>query len=317
MNIPNIQFTRLKIHLRAIDPIRLSAFPGSAFRGGFGAALRRACCTMDLQDCRDCMLRTSCVYAAVFETLSDHSSRQGYQLSDFPRPFIMEPQFPVPEVIHEGENFFCALILMGNAVNYLPYFIYAFSNLGKSGLGKGRERFRIESVRSAINSVPTTIYSGKLQQFLSPPPINSFADIFKTNGHAENLTLIFETPTRIKHKNNLTDDLTFELLMKNLFRRLLLLVQVNHAEAWGFDHAALLQKAKGIEKVNSDLYWYDWKRYSNRQKVSMKLGGFMGKISFKGDISPFLPFIRLGEFVHVGKACTFGLGKYRCDFDKG
>ena len=315
MNIPNIKFTRLKIHLRALEKIRLPVFPGASFRGGFGAALRRACCTMDRQPCQDCMLKTSCVYAAVFETASDHTSHALYQLSDFPRPFIIEPQFPVPEVISAGESFFCHLILIGHAVNYLPYFIYAFSSLGNAGLGKGRERFKLDSVETAMNTKGKTIFNGKSQQFLDSPQISSFAEFFSEDDKNEKLSLTFETPTRIKHENILTDDLSFELFMKNLLRRLLLLIQISHNSPWDLDYKAFLNKSKGITKVKSDLYWYDWKRYSNRQKMTMKLGGFMGNIIFQGEITPFLPFIRLGEFVHVGKACTFGLGKYRMEIE--
>jgi len=42
----------------------------------------------------------------------------------------------------------------------------------------------------------------------------------------------------------------------------------------------------------------------------MKMGGFVGDISFKGDLEKFLPFIILGEYIHVGKGTSFGLGKY-------
>jgi len=42
----------------------------------------------------------------------------------------------------------------------------------------------------------------------------------------------------------------------------------------------------------------------------MKLGGVIGRIAFKGEIGEFMPFIKLGEFLHVGKGTTFGLGKY-------
>ncbi len=42
----------------------------------------------------------------------------------------------------------------------------------------------------------------------------------------------------------------------------------------------------------------------------MKMGGFMGEITYKGDFEPFRPYIRLGEHVHVGKGSSFGLGRY-------
>jgi CRISPR/Cas system endoribonuclease Cas6 (RAMP superfamily) len=41
------------------------------------------------------------------------------------------------------------------------------------------------------------------------------------------------------------------------------------------------------------------------------MGGFVGQVSYYGDIDEFLTILRLGEIVHVGKACTFGMGKYQ------
>ncbi len=43
----------------------------------------------------------------------------------------------------------------------------------------------------------------------------------------------------------------------------------------------------------------------------MILGGWIGEITYKGDFQKYLPLLRLGEHIHVGKATVFGLGKYR------
>ena len=42
----------------------------------------------------------------------------------------------------------------------------------------------------------------------------------------------------------------------------------------------------------------------------MKMGGFVGKVEYKGDLSEFIPLLRLGEVIHVGKGIVFGLGRY-------
>ena len=49
----------------------------------------------------------------------------------------------------------------------------------------------------------------------------------------------------------------------------------------------------------------------------MKLGGLRGEITFEGDLSPFMPLLRLGEKVHVGQGTGFGLGGYEIIEDKG
>ena len=42
----------------------------------------------------------------------------------------------------------------------------------------------------------------------------------------------------------------------------------------------------------------------------MMMGGFIGPITFEGDFEVFLPFLLPGEYLHVGKGTSFGLGKY-------
>ena len=40
------------------------------------------------------------------------------------------------------------------------------------------------------------------------------------------------------------------------------------------------------------------------------MGCFMGDITFEGELAEFLPFLRLGEYLHVGKGTVYGLGEY-------
>ena len=69
--------------------------------------------------------------------------------------------------------------------------------------------------------------------------------------------------------------------------------------------------------VEQELRWYDWERYSNRQEVRMRLGGFIGRVTYRGDLGEFLPYLLLGMYTHVGKGATFGLGGYRIDGGEG
>jgi len=42
----------------------------------------------------------------------------------------------------------------------------------------------------------------------------------------------------------------------------------------------------------------------------MALGDVVGEWSLCGELGPFLPFLHLGQWLHVGKNATFGLGRY-------
>lgn len=63
----------------------------------------------------------------------------------------------------------------------------------------------------------------------------------------------------------------------------------------------MIEKAKETKVRNKDLGWYEWKRYSGRQETRLKMVGFVGHITFAGDIEPFMPLIKAGEVLHVGK----------------
>ena len=45
----------------------------------------------------------------------------------------------------------------------------------------------------------------------------------------------------------------------------------------------------------------------------MQLGGLVGRVTYAGDLTEFVPFVALGAYLHVGKNATFGLGKYRVE----
>lgn len=309
-SMPDMRLTRLAFLLRAESLIRLPRFSGSAFRGGFGSALRRACCTMGEQDCRQCMLGVNCVYASVFETASNHASDGHYQLSDYPRPFIIEPPYPVKGPIEKGQSFVCHLVLMGDAVDQMPYFVYAFSKLGQSGLGTSRGKFGIEAVAGAIGPDKAKVFDGRSGQFVGSTPVKTFEEIVAGENDSERITLNFSTPTRIKDQERLTKNLKFDLLTRSLLRRATMLVQACKQRPWNIDHKRLLEQAGRVQGKTQGLRWLDWKRYSSRQKTEMRLGGFLGSATYEGNLTPFLPFLRLGEYLHIGKACTFGLGKY-------
>lgn len=63
-----------------------------------------------------------------------------------------------------------------------------------------------------------------------------------------------------------------------------------------------------IVPETSVLRWEDWQRYSHRQQKALLMGGLVGKITYQGELEPFMPYLRMAEIFHVGKGTVFGLG---------
>jgi hypothetical protein len=124
------------------------------------------------------------------------------------------------------------------------------------------------------------------------------------------LTLRFLTPTRLVYGGALTDSLDFHVLLRVLLRRLSNLAYFHCGTDLQLDFRGLIAAAGQIQTVASRLRWYDWERYSSRQDARMKMGGLLGQVTYAGDLQLFLPLLRLGSHVHVGKGTSFGLGKY-------
>lgn len=57
--------------------------------------------------------------------------------------------------------------------------------------------------------------------------------------------------------------------------------------------------------------WFGSDRRSHRAESSTLVGGFIGTIRYSGNLTPFLPFIYLGEYLHIGPYTAWGYGQYR------
>jgi len=84
----------------------------------------------------------------VFETPppSDTTKMRKYPFA--PHPFVITPPLESKTSYREGETLCFELTLIGKAVDYLPYFIYTFDELGCMGIGKGKGKYKLEEVRS-------------------------------------------------------------------------------------------------------------------------------------------------------------------------
>jgi hypothetical protein len=75
------------------------------------------------------------------------------------------------------------------------------------------------------------------------------------------------------------------------------------------DAAHLARRAEQLADERA-LRWQDWTRFSSRQQQEMTLGGVIGDWTLRGDLKELLPWFWLGQWLHVGKNATMGMGRY-------
>jgi hypothetical protein len=76
------------------------------------------------------------------------------------------------------------------------------------------------------------------------------------------------------------------------------------------DFKAFGKQAEKIATVSDSTGWVESSRYSRRREVTQDLSGFVGEVTFEGELGMFLPYLKLGEYLHVGKNAVFGNGWY-------
>lgn len=294
-------------HAEFLSRALLPPYKGSTIRGAFGVALKRVLCVLKHQECNRCPLNGTCVYAQVFENLQQAGPNGGQGV---PHPFVIEPPLDEKTEYEPGEGMDFRLLLFGKFNEKLNYFVYAFQQMGRLGLGRSvggkRGEFELKSVQAGSTIV---FDSGEGSLIPRDPGTLSLYSLQDSQPEISRLTVTLITPLRLKFQNSLKDELPFHVLIRAALRRISSLNSHFSDGEPDLDYRGLVQRSGNVRTVSSDLRWLDWARYSNRQETRMQMGGLSGKATYSGDLTEFIPLLKYCEKVHLGKATTFGLGK--------
>lgn len=292
--------------------LALPPHKGSTFRGGFGHVFRRVCCALRQEECKTCRLREQCPYAYIFETTPPSNTQVLSKYESIPRPFLIEPPLDKKTEYASGELLSFHLLLIGNAINYLPYFIIVFREMGEAGLGRGRRPFTLRNVAAVGINKEESIYTVETNVVRNVDLSFTGNDLLKRiPANARRMTVIFETPFRLKDDGRLALSPEFHIFFRQAMRRISALSYFHQGKPLKADYAGLAARSRKIALEENNTLWQDWERFSRRQQQRMNMGGLVGTAVYEGHLDEFLPWLALGEQVHVGKNAVFGLGKYR------
>ncbi|MCS7180808.1 MAG: CRISPR system precrRNA processing endoribonuclease RAMP protein Cas6 [bacterium] len=300
--LQNLKFSIINFSLSPENELNLPFFRGATIRGALGYAFKKNICIKKEIVCKECNLIQDCVYIKLFEPKIKNKNEK---VEEIPRPYVIEFPNERKNLYKTGEKFQFNLILFGEAIQYFPYFFLSFIELGKTGLGKYREKFYIESV---FQKYPTEKNIFKIgNEFMEKIEEKNFEIECKD---IKSIKIKFITPTKIKNEGRFIQVPEFSVFIKAILRRVsqILYFWCDYKEKNNFSE--ILEDAEKVKIGRCSLKWIDYKRYSTRQKTTMKMGGILGEIEYRGNIGKFYPLISAGSYIHIGKNTSFGLGKY-------
>lgn len=308
-----LPLARYRLHWQATSPIHFPAYAGSMLRGAFGHALRRVSCMTRQKDCAGCPLLSTCPYPAIFAPAAAEHSLQRF--TQIPAPYLIEPPAWGESSLAPGATFNFNLVLCGRALKELPLITLAFRQALQRGIGPGDGQAELIAIHqqtgldeSENNCHETLLYQpadgnfAPHSQTIPSPPAQASKEI----------TLHLRTPLRLQENGHALppNRLTARTLLMAAVRRASLMAEFHGAGAPAWDYTELNRLAATVDD-KKDLKWQDWTRRSARQQQTMKLGGVVGSWTLYGDLTPFLPALHLGQWLHIGKETVFGLGGYR------
>lgn len=303
---------RYRFAFRMEGELRLPDYAGSLLRGQFGAALRRAACITKAKTCAGCPLLRTCPYPAIFEA-PPPAEHHLQKFSAVPNPYVIEPPPLGTRFVPAGQTLAFAMVLVGRALDQLPLIVYALQRALGRGLGRQRAAADLlDVVHEPAAGEPRSVWDADAARLL-PHEAQIEVPAFDAPGQAQ---LLIETPMRLQDNTRPLHghELTPRRLITALVRRAALLFEF-HAGRPGLG-ATASELARHAERIadTRDLSWHDWTRYSSRQQQKMTLGGVLGTWALRGDLAPLLPWLWLGQWLHVGKNATMGMGRYslRC-----
>lgn len=305
-----VTLIKLRLTFKALQDMNFPIYAGSTLRGIFGKSLKRVSCLAKQEQCEGCAARQTCPYASLFENGQVSSGKN----EEIPNPYIIEPMDLGHKIIKQGELFSFNCILFGKAIEKLSYVILAWVKVGNLGFTKERTQARLIKIEQIMPDTSHFI----LYNFELENPLLNYPNTSMNIPEIKNITsirVILQTPLRIQHHGHpvAPNDFTAQDFLISLLRRQKNIAQHHMPDYPCIDFNAVKADILNAEISSASLHWFDWKRYSSKQEKSIALGGIMGSFILHGNLTKLYPYLKMGEYFHLGKSAVMGMGKYKIE----
>jgi hypothetical protein len=212
--------------------------------------------------------------------------------------------------IPQGEAFHFDVHIFDVRDPALPYFVLAFAQLAREGLGPGRSRAELTSVDQLDLNEGTVAHVFDGDQFLmSELAAPNIVDLSEKLESVARLRVRFVTPTELKTEHQVADRPEFGILFGRLRDRISTLRALYGAGPLEIDFRAMGERAAAVRMTRCELRMHEVERLSSRTGQRHPLGGLVGEAEYEGELGEFLPYLRAGKWVGVGRQTVWGKGE--------
>jgi len=304
------EFYRLRFHFRSGGSLYFPPYKsGNIVRGAFGDLFRKLVCSPGCHDAKTCAVRSTCAYARVFEPQAARGEGPS-GFVDWPRPFVFRAAHLDGRTVCQREAFYFDVHIFDTHDPALPYFVLAFAQLAREGLGPGRSRAELTSVDQLdLNEVTVAhVFDGDqfLMGELAAPNV---VDLSATPERVGRLRVRFVTPTELKAGHQVAERPDFGILFGRLRDRISTLRALYGAGPLEIDFHAMGERAAAVRMTRCELQMHDVDRLSSRTGKRHPMGGFVGDAEYEGELGEFMAYVRAGKWTGVGRQTVWGKGE--------
>ncbi|KAB0669815.1 CRISPR system precrRNA processing endoribonuclease RAMP protein Cas6 [Oryzomonas sagensis] len=222
-------------------------------------------------------------------------------------PFIFSfpPHGAAPR---QADDFVCTLVLVGKALNHTTEFIRAFRSLLANGHNAGHFAVatipRVESLDFHGN--PAVIATGD-----GAPDLGNLVTL-DAQGIVDSrcrptdaVGVTFMTPLKLAKTGKVMNFFDAGQFVRSLMRRVSALAYYYCGYEMRDNFREYAHVANRIELLEDNFF------YADAGRRSLALSGVMGDGVLNGDFNDLMPFLALGEYLHLGKGASYGMGHYR------
>jgi hypothetical protein len=311
------EFYRFRFRFRSAGTLYFPPYKsGNIVRGAFGSIFRKLVCIPSCRDARICDVRTTCPYARIFEPQASRGEGPS-GLADWPRPFVFRASHLDGSTIREGETFHFDVHIFDVRDAAIAHFVLAFAQLAREGLGPGRARADITAVDQLdLSGAPVKrVFVGEqFQMGALAAPIA--VHISEPPGRIDCVRVRFVSPTELKSKHQVVERPEFGTLFGRLRDRISTLRTLYAAGPLEIDFRAMGRRASAVKMARCEVRRIEADRLSSRSGQRHPLSGFVGDAEYQGELTEFVPYLRLGQWLGVGRQTVWGKGEVEVNWEE-